>query len=238
MSTTEKAEPSAIDWNKLSEREQAAYRKFFAYITAHPSPRVLVSADAPTKIVIDHSNPAVGQMLLMEDLGTLDFEFFDGLLAQLANASSVAGKIDQQEINFMLAAIKGITPRDQVETMLAAQMAAVHKAMMSFAERLADANGIVQQDIAERAFNKLGRTYAAQMDALKRYRTGGEQKTTVQHVSVSEGGQAIVGNVTQNQQKMPTSIAPAQVGMRQSKTRPMPARVDRRLKLVRKQRAR
>jgi hypothetical protein len=36
-----------------------------------------------------------------------------------------------------------------------------------------------------------------QMEALKRYRTGGEQKVTVQHVSVGEGGQAIVGNVTQ-----------------------------------------
>ena len=36
-----------------------------------------------------------------------------------------------------------------------------------------------------------------QMETLKRYRTGGEQKVTVQHVSVSEGGQAIVGNVTQ-----------------------------------------
>jgi hypothetical protein len=35
------------------------------------------------------------------------------------------------------------------------------------------------------------------MEALKRYRTGGEQKVTVQHVSVGEGGQAIVGNVTQ-----------------------------------------
>ena len=35
------------------------------------------------------------------------------------------------------------------------------------------------------------------MEALKRYRAGGEQKVTVQHVSVSEGGQAIVGNVTQ-----------------------------------------
>jgi len=56
---------------------------------------------------------------------------------------------------------------------------------------------IAQQDSAERALNKLARTYATQMEALKRYRTGGEQKVTVQHVSVSEGGQAIVGNVTQ-----------------------------------------
>ena len=33
------------------------------------------------------------------------------------------------------------------------------------------------------------------MEALKRYRTGGEQKVTVQHVTVNEGGQAVIGNV-------------------------------------------
>jgi hypothetical protein len=43
----------------------------------------------------------------------------------------------------------------------------------------------------------VGRTYATQMEALSRYRTGGEPKVTVQHVSVGEGGQAILGKVTQ-----------------------------------------
>jgi len=33
------------------------------------------------------------------------------------------------------------------------------------------------------------------MSALKEYRSKGEQKMTVQHVHVAEGGQAIVGNV-------------------------------------------
>jgi len=47
----------------------------------------------------------------------------------------------------------------------------------------------------QRAFNKLTRTYAAQMEALKRYRSNGSQKVTVEHVTVNEGGQAIVGNV-------------------------------------------
>jgi hypothetical protein len=37
------------------------------------------------------------------------------------------------------------------------------------------------------------------MEALKRYRTGSKQKVTVQ--KVSEGGQAIVGNVTQAPRK-------------------------------------
>jgi hypothetical protein len=34
------------------------------------------------------------------------------------------------------------------------------------------------------------------MEALNRHRSGGDQKVTVQQVSVSDGGQAIVGNVT------------------------------------------
>ena len=95
----------------------------------------------------------------------------------------------------MLAVVKGIEPRDQVEAMLAAQMAAVHMASMTFARRLAHVENIPQQDSASNAFNKLTRTFAAQMSALKDYRSRGEQKMTVQHVHVAEGGQAIVGNV-------------------------------------------
>ena len=50
--------------------------------------------------------------------------------------------------------------------------------------------------MAERAVNKLSRTFATLVGALKHHRTGGEQKP-VRHVSVSDGGQAIVGTVTQ-----------------------------------------
>ena len=67
---------------------------------------------------------------------------------------------------------------------------------MTFARRLANADTLEQRDSAERTFNKLTRTFAAQVEALKRYRTGGEQKVTVEHVTVNSGGQAIVGNVT------------------------------------------
>ena len=55
----------------------------------------------------------------------------------------------------MLAVVKGIEPRDQVEAMLAAQMAAVHMASMTFARRLAHVDTITQQDSASNAFNKL-----------------------------------------------------------------------------------
>jgi hypothetical protein len=64
---------------------------------------------------------------------------------------------------------------------------------------LAYVETIAQQDSAERALNKLARTFATQMEALQRHRNGGEQKVMVNQVSVNQGGQAIVGNVTRTQ---------------------------------------
>jgi hypothetical protein len=43
--------------------------------------------------------------------------------------------------------------------------------------------------------NKLSRTYATLLEALNRHRGKGQQKVTVEHVHVHEGGQAIVGAV-------------------------------------------
>ncbi|NNK67238.1 MAG: hypothetical protein HKO95_10915, partial [Rhodobacteraceae bacterium] len=67
---------------------------------------------------------------------------------------------------------------------------------MMMARRLNHVETIPQQDAAERAFNKLARTYATQMDALKRYRAKAQQTVRVERVTVNEGGQAIVGNVS------------------------------------------
>src|SRR5262245_1267405 len=43
--------------------------------------------------------------------------------------------------------------------------------------------------------NKLSGTHATLLEALSRHRGKGQQKVTVEHVHVHEGGQAIVGNV-------------------------------------------
>ena len=78
-------------------------------------------------------------------------------------------------------------------------------------------------DSTERALNKLARTFAAQVEALKRYRTGGEQTVTVQHVSVSDGGQAIVGNVTQaSRETAAEQVAKAAPQLTHAKEAPMP----------------
>ncbi len=102
-------------------------------------------------------------------------------------------------------------------------MAAVHMEMMKFAGRMSFIETIQQQDSAVRAFNQLARTFAVQLEALKRYRSGGEQKVTVQHVTVGEGGQAIVGNVTQDRSAAAGTVAPSQpLALTKTETAPMP----------------
>jgi hypothetical protein len=198
-----KPEPNAAKpYDNMTAQERTAIDRFLARNAANPAPRLKVlNGEQAVSISPDHPDNVTGQMLLMDALGTADFDFFNGLLDQLANAGSKGGQIDERRLNFMFSVVKGIQPRDQLEAMLAAQMAAVHMATMTFARRLAHVEDILQQDSAERAFNKLSRTFATLMETLKRYRTGGEQKVTVRHVSVAEGGQAIVGNVTQAQRE-------------------------------------
>ncbi|CUH45557.1 hypothetical protein [Ruegeria atlantica] len=96
---------------------------------------------------------------------------------------------------FLPAIVREIAPRDGVERMLAVQMATTHVALIRQGGRMANADQLPQFEAHERAYNKLARTYTAQVEALRKHRNGGKQTVTVQHVNVEDGGQAIVGSV-------------------------------------------
>ena len=193
QSTTDLADDSYLPEGK----ELAAIKDYtIARATKAARPLMKVKANGnKVSIAPDHKELAVAHVLLAQAMGSTDQAFAHSMLIQLANASGKGPVPDEETMNFLLAVIDGVAPRDQAEGMLAAQMAVVHCAMMTFARRLNHVDNIQQQDSAERAFNKLARTFAVQMETLKRYRTGGEQKVTVQHVHVNDGGQAIVGTV-------------------------------------------
>ena len=152
--------------------------------------------DGVLQIEFTHAEPDLAHILMMADLGTCDPDFMVGVQGQVAAIGAHGRTIDEGASNFLLSVVRGVQPRDELEAMLAVQMGAIHQATMMMARRLNHVENIPQQDAAERALNKLARTYATQMEALKRYRTGGQQKVTVEHVTVNEGGQAIVGGVT------------------------------------------
>ena len=77
------------------------------------------------------------------------------------------------------------------------QMDAVHDEIMKAKYRLGMAQTEPQLDGEVNRITKLTRVYCTQALTLKNYSAGGPQTVTVQNVSVSDGGQAIVGNVTQ-----------------------------------------
>jgi hypothetical protein len=90
-----------------------------------------------------------------------------------------------------LAFLAGITPKDVVEGMMAAQLFASHAAAMECYRRAALPN---QTDYG-REMNlthaaKLARANAAQVEALAKHRNKGQQKITIEHVHVYQGGQA------------------------------------------------
>lgn len=102
--------------------------------------------------------------------------------------------------NNAVALLNGIQPRDEIEGMLAIQMIAVHNMAMETVKRAM----ITGQTFEGREANinhatKMLRTFTTQMEALKRYRTGDQQKVIIEHVHVNEGGQAIVGMVNRGE---------------------------------------
>jgi hypothetical protein len=92
--------------------------------------------------------------------------------------------------------LMGINPGDELEGMIAAQLIACHNASMECYRRamISDQTPQGRQENLSQA-NKLSRTYTTLLEALNRHRGKGQQKVTVEHVHVHEGGQAIVGNV-------------------------------------------
>lgn len=116
-------------------------------------------------------------------------------LGQIAKLGSQGRRTDEGASNFALGFVDCMKPRDAAELLLATQMAAIHQATMMMARRLNHVDNIPQQESAEKALNKLARTYSGQMDTLKRYRSKGQQTVRVERVTVEPGAQAVVGNV-------------------------------------------
>ena len=147
-------------------------------------------------IKFDSDDAVLAGALAKLQMGTGDDRVFMGLLSQITNVGANKESYSEEAANFVLGVIAGIEPQDEVEAMLATQMAVTHQATMMMAKRLNHVETIPQQDSAERALNKLARTFATQTKALKKYRAKAQQTVRVERVTVNDGGQAIVGSVS------------------------------------------
>ncbi|MET3968723.1 hypothetical protein [Bradyrhizobium sp. S3.9.1] len=97
-----------------------------------------------------------------------------------------------------LAFLAGVSPKDVIEGMMAAQLFASHAAAMECYRRAALPEQTLQgRDLNLRHAAKLTRANAAHVEALAKHRNKGQQKVTVEHVHVYQGGQAaFIANVS------------------------------------------
>lgn len=87
-----------------------------------------------------------------------------------------------------------IAPQDVIEGMLASLMISSYNSVTECYRRAM----LPSQTLEGRAMNlnqaeKLSRSYVSLLDALNKHRGKGQQKVTVEHVHVHNGGQAVVG---------------------------------------------
>ena len=183
-----------------SPPEVEALNGYFARRRARPrAPRIKLNGRPPQAQTVapDHPDPLVWRALFKAALGTTEDAFAEHLLCQLLVALQRGKEALPAEatINGALAALHGIAPRDEVEAMLVTQMVATHAAALDLLGRaLRGEYRATLQDAGNLAV-KLLRTYAAQVESLQRYRSGGQQRIVVERVTVNQGGQAIVGHV-------------------------------------------
>lgn len=109
--------------------------------------------------------------------------------------------------------LMGIAPQDGPEGLLAVQMFTGHEAAMECIRRAMDPGSSSQaRDLNLKHAAKFMSLYPQQMGALDRHRGKGQQKITVEHVTVEAGGQAIVGNV-EAPARSPSKAAPAPLAL-------------------------
>lgn len=194
-----KAPETPVEMTAIEKQRVQAFKdRRQAHEATRGRPRVKVESKGPKAAETsppEGVSPEVVQADLMRAFGTTDTEFLYRTWNQLNNA--VAGgstKVSNQQFNGVLASMAGIEPRDEIEAMLGAQMIATQDAAMVLMQQMQNAEKILQRDSAGNLAVKFMRTFTAQMEALRRHRSPGEQRVVVQHVHVTADQAAVQVN--------------------------------------------
>ncbi|HYW46956.1 MAG TPA: hypothetical protein VE959_29085 [Bryobacteraceae bacterium] len=131
--------------------------------------------------------------------GTTTERGAERILAQMASMQVWGrGETDEQRILAAAELIADLGPANATEALLAVQMFGVHEAALQLLQR-ATLQGQTFEgcDANVLRATKLMRVFIEQLDAMAKLKgKAAQQKVTVEHVHVHEGGQAIVGAVS------------------------------------------
>ena len=110
-------------------------------------------------------------------------------------AACVSSRVAEAAVD----AAESAQAENSLEKMLCHQMAATHCAAMKLVARSLDMSGVpVEMARLSNAAARMMQAYQEGLTTLQKLRTGGRQTVLVQHVSVSEGGQAVIAQGTKS----------------------------------------
>jgi len=157
---------------------------------------VTLSVDFKDQNLSREQKLAIQEKILSKATGTSSPEYSELLFSQ-----TLAALINPRGHTFSANAISGamldLKPRDAMESMLCSRLIVLQNHIMNCLARAASSEQTEKKtDLNINRATKLTRAFNETLEALNRYRRKGQQKITVQHVNVSDGGQAIIGDLT------------------------------------------
>jgi hypothetical protein len=130
--------------------------------------------------------------------GTKDKDIALALSHQVASATPKCSTDQVRDIQAALTTLSDLAPRDALERLLITQMISVHNLAMEWMSRGLKPDQSPEHSIAKiNCATRLMRMFTAQMEALNRHRGHIGHPMVVGNVNVNDGGQAIVGPVSQ-----------------------------------------
>ena len=130
---------------------------------------------------------------ILDALGTTSADFLTVEARPHHERGRVHGRGRGAKVNAVLAVLDGIKPKNEIEAMLASQIAVTHALAMELIGRTKRATDTGLFESSGNMAIKLMRTYALQMEVLATIRRGGKQTMQVKHVHVYPAGKPSSG---------------------------------------------
>jgi hypothetical protein len=198
-----KGSPSGSDeWPKKQDVSDGQKDEMAALDERRRKRRIAVPFDARTgkdgalQVAGTTTDAKLNYERLLDMAGTRSDAWMDHVVSALANISG--GTKDGSSADTLKqggAFLNGVGPRDEIEAALAVQMFAMHRMTATASQRAGAAEMRDQYRDYSNIAIRAARTFAAQLEALAKLRSGGKQQVEVRYVYVdARGGQNIIGS--------------------------------------------
>lgn len=160
--------------------------------TTENEKRIDVAIEYTDKTLPEHLNRELLKETLLSITGCDDWNYQMMFLTQMSRVFQGTLEEGATSMNNCIAEMLALQPRDLIESKLCRKIIVLDVLLMDAARSIPNSKYINQANCNTNTLAKLSRLQNETIEALTRYRRKGEQKVTVQHVNVSNGGQAVV----------------------------------------------